>query len=156
MMEQVKLNIGVQQHPKLFRDFLDVLLIARQQNLDIIVPDRLPLLDALLEMKANPQDSLAMINKAYTHKFQNLQLYKGEFTNLASMMKLRNMRVYSSGRLAQVDHESTICYTTSNLRNSTFESSAKYLAVSVFDELLHYMGTKVFARESMLELISLW
>ena len=153
-MEAIKQVQKIKDNVRQYRDFLDVLAIATQQKLNILVPDRLPFLDVILDIKMNPKGTVLLVNNQYARKYSELRMYKGDFTNLGSLMTLKNLKISASGKLASVDYDYTICYTTSSLRSKQFESSAKYLAVAVFEDS-NYLGTKVFMRENMIELISL-
>lgn len=153
-METIRQAQRIKDQVRLYRDFLDVLTIATQQKLDVLVPDKLPFLEVILEMKANPQAALMLINNQYIRKYSELRMFKGEYGNLSGLMKLQTIKLGSSVRQADVDHDKTICYTSNSIRNKQFEKSGKYLAISILEDS-NYVGTKVFMRENMIELISL-
>ncbi|MBI3141652.1 MAG: hypothetical protein HYZ16_02370 [Bacteroidetes bacterium] len=137
-----------------WRDFLDVLLFARQNRCELVVPDRYPELNTLLEIQGNIGPSIHQINRDYARCYKNLRVYRGEFDNISSLLVLKNMKV-SSGRLFQKSGDQRLlCYTSNQARVNELEVHSDFLAIALYGEG-NYVGTKVFMREHMIELLSL-
>ena len=137
-----------------WRDFLDVLQFARQNRAQLVVPDRFPGLDALLELKANAEEQVKKINRAYAKGYSDLRVYRGDFDSLSSLMVLKNLRV-SSGRNFQKElGKKLVCFSSHNARNSQLEAESDFLAIALMGDG-NYLGTKIFMRADMIELVSL-
>jgi len=137
-----------------WRDFLDVLLFARQNRCELVVPSQFPDLDTLLEIKSNITKSIEKINYDYTRVYQNLRAYRGRFDNLSSLLVLQNMKL-SSGRVYHKPAgQKTLLYTSANAVNHELEAKADFIALAIHQES-QYVGTKVFMKKNMIELVSL-
>ncbi|MCB0737702.1 MAG: hypothetical protein KDC92_09330 [Bacteroidetes bacterium] len=153
-MEAIKQVQQIRENVRLYRDFLDVLTLANQQKLNIIVPDSISIIDTLLDIKANPKGTTLLINNQYARSYSELRMYKGAFNNLGSLLTLYKLRFVNQSKVINVNYDNTLCYTTNNLRIHNIENKAKYLAVAIFEDS-NYVSTKVFMRENMIELLSL-
>ncbi|MBI1183315.1 hypothetical protein GC194_03520 [bacterium] len=147
-------SVLTQDNVRQWRDFLDVLLFARQNRAEIVVPDRFPGLDNLLELQNNTQKTLESINFYYDKNYRDLRAFRGKFDNLSSLLVLQNLKI-SSGRNFKKDRQNRlICYTSSNARVGQLETDADFLAIAMMNDNL-YMGTKIFMKAHMIELVSL-
>lgn len=147
-------SVQVEQNVRQWRDFLDILLFARQNKAKLVVPDRLPILNKLIEFRANPSEALERINHFYTRTYKDLRVFRGGFNNISSLLVLNDM-IVSSGKLSSLKAgDRSICYTYNNLRVPQLEREMNFLAVAI-NPGPDYVGSKIFMREHMIELMSL-
>lgn len=137
-----------------WRDFLDVLLFARQNRCELVVPDQFPGLNALLEIKGDLTNSVEVINHKYKRLYKDLRAYRGDFDNISSLLVLQKMKVSSGRNYVKPAGQRTLCYTSNNVRNGQLEMEANFLAIALYNEE-EYVGTKVFMKDHMIELLSL-
>lgn len=147
-------NVLARTSVRQWRDFLDVLLFARQNRCELVVPDQFPGLNALLEIKGNATKSVELINQKYTRLYKDLRAYRGNFDNISSLLVLQRMKVSSGRNYSKPSSQRTLCYTSNNVRNAQLEMEANFLAIAIYNEE-EYVGTKVFMKDHMIELLSL-
>lgn len=137
-----------------WRDFLDVLQFARQNRAQLVVPDRFPDMDGLLELRANTENYVKRINTAYAQGYQDLRVYRGPFDSLSSLMVLKNLKISSGRNFYKEPGQKVICFASHNSRNAQLEADADFLAIALTGDG-SYLGTKIFMRANMIELVSL-
>lgn len=137
-----------------WRDFLDVLQFARQNRAQLVVPDKFPELDSLLELKTNTEEHLAKINQGYQRAYSDLRAYRGPFDSLSSLLVLKNLKISSGRNFEKVPGQKVICFTSHNARNAQIEAESDFLAIALTGDG-NYLGTKIFMRADMIELVSL-
>lgn len=147
-------TVLTQDNVRQWRDFLDVLLFARQNRTDLVVPDRFPGLNSIIELQTNTASAIESINYNYTKNYKDLRAYRGKFDSISSLLVLKKLRVSSGGKFTKVPGQRILCYSSNNARNTQLEAHADFLAIAIMDGDI-YVGTKIFMKDHMIELMSL-
>jgi len=147
-------TVLTQDNVRQWRDFLDVLLFARQNRADIVVPDRFPGLNSIIELQQNTASAIESINYNYAKFYKELRVYRGKFESISSLLVLKNLKVSSGRNYQKTQGQRILCYSSNNARNGELEAHADFLAIALMSEE-NYVGTKLFMKDHMIELMSL-
>ena len=147
-------TVITQDNVRQWRDFLDVLLFARQNRAELVVPDKFPGIDSIIELKTNTATAIESINYNYARNYRDLRVYRGKFDSISSLLVLKNSRISSGRNFEKKGGERILCYCSSNSRNQALESNADFLAIALMNKD-YYVGTKIFMKDYMIELMSL-
>ncbi len=147
-------TVITQDNVRQWRDFLDVLLFARQNRAELVVPDQFPGINSIIELKTNTASAIDSVNYNYNRNYRNLRAYRGKFDSISSLLVLKNLRISSGRNFIKQAGERILCYSSSNARNQALESNADFLAIALMQED-NYVGTKIFMKDHMIELMSL-
>lgn len=137
-----------------WRDFLDVLLFCRQNNCNIAVAPNHPQLIYLVELQNNFKASSQAINDAYSTLYKDVRAYKGEFTDVSSQLVIKKLIIANSRGMIIDTSKKLLSYGYTNKRSEYLEAESEFLALVDTDGDT-YLGTKIYMRKNMIELLSL-
>lgn len=153
MAEQTS-AVRISKNVKQWRDFFDILLFARQNRADLVVTERYPALNEILELKNNTAHWVQKINELYKQQYSGLRVYRGEFDHVSSLLVLKNAVISSGRNFQKKPGQRLLCLSSNNARNSQLEKECDFLAISIINDDC-YMGSKIFMSAHMIELLSL-